>query len=233
MPTVAEFLKQVPLFAGLADEQRECIARACTRETYRANSRLFREGDAGSILYVVAQGGVKVYQVDPDLGQETTLALLTSGDYVGELSLLIGSRRTASAVTIADGTELIQLERAELYACLRGAFEMGCAILSGLAMRMQQLNSRLCALALDSAASRIAKLLLLRSEPGTGRIAPISQEEIAAIVGVRRETVARNLARMEANTILRRNRGNVIIQDRVKLEQLSRMQTDGLAQYPL
>lgn len=223
MTSTADYLKQVQLFAGMSDDQRERIAAACRRRVYGGRVHLFFQGDPGSLLYIVVRGGVKIYRSAAGSGQETTLALMTAGDFFGEMALLIGGTRTATAMTIAEETELLLLDQESFYAVLRDSFELTRALLHNLAQRLNQTSENLVAVTSDSSLSRVAKLLLARADLASGRLCPpLSQEEIAHLVGVRRETVARNLHRLEKNNILKRNRGHIVVLDRARLEQVSR-----------
>lgn len=222
MSTGADLLKRVPLFAGLSETQRERIANTCRRRTYRSREHIFFQGDPGSLMYIVVRGGVKIYNNSEDGTQETTLALLGPSDFFGEMALLTTGERTASAVTIADDTELLILDQVTFYSDLRESFELTRALLQNLANRLKTANENLVALASDSSLSRVAKLLLMRADLKTGQLSPpLSQEEIANLVGVRRETIARNLAKLEAGGALKRNRGNIVILDRAHLERVA------------
>lgn len=222
MPTITDLLKHVPLFADLTDAQRERLASACRRKVYRGRIHLFHQGDAAAQLYIVLRGGVKIYSDGEGLGQETTLALLAEGDIFGEMGLLIGGTRTASAITIAEETELLLLDQASFLAVLRDSFEMTSSLLRNLASRLKQTNENLVTIASNSSLSRVAKILLARADVSGKLCPPLSQEEIANLIGVRRETVARNLARLEEGRCLKRNRGHIVITDRARLENLAR-----------
>lgn len=223
MTTTAGYLKQVPIFADLTDSQCERIAAACRVRTYRGRVHLFFQGDPSGLLYIVKRGGVKIYHDNDSGEQETTLALLTEGDIFGEMALLTGCERSASAVTVAEETELLQLDQASFYEVMQESFELTKALLRNLALRLSQTNANLVAIASESSTARVAKLVLARADALSGKLCPpLSQEEIANLIGVRRETVARNLARMEENGILKRNRGNMVVVNWTRLERVAR-----------
>ncbi len=220
---ILECLQKVKLFADLTDEQRERIVAACRRRTYRGKVQLFYEGEPGGQLYIVLRGGVKIYSADGVNGPETTLALLSAGDFFGEMALLIGGARTASAVTLVEETELLLLDQDSFHALLRESFELTSELMRNLALRLKHTNENLVAMSSNSSLSRVAKLLLARADTGSGLLSPpLSQEEIANLIGVRRETVARNLARLESTSCVRRNRGHLVVTDRGRLEQMAR-----------
>ena len=218
MSTIANYLKEVPLFAGLSEQERERIAATCYRKTYRGRVSLFHKGDTGGQLYIVLRGVVKIFNVSPDTGQEKTIALLTSGEVFGEMALLTEGVRTASAITFQGDTELLQLDNREFAHLLRSSFDLIYCLLRNMASRLNKANEDHLP---GSSLSRVAKLLLAMADPYSGRISPsLPQAEIAHFIGVTRETVARNLLCMEQSGYLKRNRGDIIITNRIGLERI-------------
>ena len=221
MRNISDYLKNVPLFANLNDTQRGQIGAACRSRTYRGRVHLFYEGDPGGQLYIVVRGGVKIYADSDGASAGTTLALFSEGEVFGEMALLTGGERTASAITIAEETELLLLDQASFHTVLRDSFDLTREVLRTLAVRLMQTNENLVAIAENSSLCRVSKLLLARTDTYTGKLCPpLTQEEIANIVGVRRETVARNLARLEGIGCLRRNRGHILVTDRRTLQRV-------------
>jgi predicted acylesterase/phospholipase RssA len=100
----AEFLRSVPLFADLPDEQREEVLGRSSRVHLRAGAWLFREGDPADGLYVVRSGRIELVQEDGG-----TL-VLGKGAVLGELGLVSQAPRSASVRAVRD-TELLELAR--------------------------------------------------------------------------------------------------------------------------
>jgi CRP/FNR family cyclic AMP-dependent transcriptional regulator len=104
-------LQEVPLFAGLDDaEQRELNARL-RRRRYRKGEMVFLRGDLGRDLFLIESGAVKICLTTED-GKEMTLALLSPGEFFGELALLDGEPRSSDAVAM-EATQCLLLERAD------------------------------------------------------------------------------------------------------------------------
>lgn len=122
-------LKGVPLFEDLTEDELRLLAGRSTESRLPANSTVFREGEAGDGLYVIQSGVVAI--VRDRVGEPVQrLARLGSGGFFGEMGLLDGSPRTATAVTTEEslllhvGTrDLLQLfqERPLLAIKLRAA----------------------------------------------------------------------------------------------------------------
>ncbi|MFP2924918.1 cyclic nucleotide-binding domain-containing protein [Pyxidicoccus sp. 3LG] len=79
---------------------------------YPAGRTVVREGDVGDSMYVIVEGRVAVMR-QPDMGADTTVRHLSTGDFFGELSLVTDCRRTASVVAV-ERTVLLELSRAGL-----------------------------------------------------------------------------------------------------------------------
>lgn len=101
-------LKQTPLFAELSDADLAAAAQATEAITLPAGRYLFRAGDAGDELYVVASGSVVV--VVEQGGNERIIDQIATGAMFGELAMLSGEPRSASIRT-ATKTTLLRLQR--------------------------------------------------------------------------------------------------------------------------
>jgi uncharacterized membrane protein len=105
------------LFKLLDEDERRMLAETGAALHLAANERLFETGDPGGTLYVVESGAVEIYLKDT-AGQRILLKTAEKGDFFGEVSLLDGRARTATAVAATD-CELLALRRADLLAAFR------------------------------------------------------------------------------------------------------------------
>ncbi len=110
-------LKSVPLFEGLSDDEVALLAERCSDRRASAGERIFREGDPVDGLYVVETGAVSI--VRDAVGQPVQrLARLGPGGFFGEMGLLDGGTRSASAVA-SEPTTLVHVRKSDLIALLR------------------------------------------------------------------------------------------------------------------
>ncbi|MCB0210927.1 MAG: patatin-like phospholipase family protein [Anaerolineae bacterium] len=93
-----EMLKNIPLFRNLADDDLELIATQLYRESYAKGTIIFKKGDVGDTLYLIESGQVTVVGED---GRET-IAFMGPGSFVGEISLLLDSPRSATLQVMLD-----------------------------------------------------------------------------------------------------------------------------------
>ncbi|HXE91989.1 MAG TPA: DUF1003 domain-containing protein [Terriglobales bacterium] len=117
MATEVELLAEVPLFSLLGAKQRRTLAEVLSARHFDKGDTIFSFGDAGDCLYVVRSGSVQVF-VENYEGEKIILAENGPGDLFGEISLLDGGARTASAVAVED-TEVLTLDREHLLEFLK------------------------------------------------------------------------------------------------------------------
>src|SRR4051812_45158865 len=109
-----ELLAGIPIFAGLTGDERWELARVVTARDVPAREVLFWVGDPGAEFFIISAGQVEI-TVPDQAGREMTLAVLGPGDFLGEIALLDGGTRTATARARTDAT-LLCLARSEFLA---------------------------------------------------------------------------------------------------------------------
>jgi CRP/FNR family transcriptional regulator, cyclic AMP receptor protein len=112
MSTNIGMLAEVPVFSLLDAQERATLAELLETEHFKEGDYIFHLGDAGHSLYIVLNGRVQVY-VENTEGDKIVLAENEPGDVFGEISLLDGGPRTATAIAI-ENTELLRLDRESL-----------------------------------------------------------------------------------------------------------------------
>jgi CRP/FNR family transcriptional regulator, cyclic AMP receptor protein len=117
MAADTSFLSQIQLFAQLDEDERNVLAQAMAERTARCGEPLFRIGDPGDSMFIVQAGKVELFVKD-NAGQKIVLHDAVSGDFFGELSLLDGGSRTASATCLED-SQLYVLDREDLLQLFR------------------------------------------------------------------------------------------------------------------
>jgi EmrB/QacA subfamily drug resistance transporter len=131
--TVAEFLRNVPLFAALSEQMREEVARLAAEVSLAREKWLFREGDAADGVYVVRVGHLEVLDEE---GEPQRINTLTRGAVLGELALLSDSVRSASVRALRD-SELLKIDRAGFDSLLRREPELALSLTRVLSTQLQ------------------------------------------------------------------------------------------------
>ncbi|VAW84010.1 cAMP-binding proteins - catabolite gene activator and regulatory subunit of cAMP-dependent protein kinases [hydrothermal vent metagenome] len=185
-------LSRVYLFKDLSEDDLNELEKQTTLKRFPKNAILVNEGDETDSLYIIESGKIKIY-VGDDEGKELILTLHGPGDYFGEISLLDGAPRSASAMTLEDSKlYIIQKRRFETF--LRNDPEVCMRVMRGLTLRLRELTDSVRDLALIDVYGRIAKKLtsMANSEEGKMVISQkLTHKEIAAMIGSSREMVSR------------------------------------------
>jgi hypothetical protein len=130
---VRKRLRGAALFAGLDDASLEALVAGAEVVSLPTSTYLFREGDEGQDLYLVARGAVCVVTTSPD--GEAMIDQLGAGALFGEIAMLAGGRRSASIRTAIPST-LVRVRGAALRASMAANAAVGEAIWGALAARI-------------------------------------------------------------------------------------------------
>lgn len=95
-----QFIEQVDLFEPLSSEEKEEVARRLHDLTFASGEWIIRQGDAGDSMFFIQSGEIRI--VVEENGAVQQIARLTAGQYFGEMALLTGENRTATAVAGGD-----------------------------------------------------------------------------------------------------------------------------------
>lgn len=135
---IVDLLRRSPLFANLTEEHLAAIAQICQTQTYQPGTYIFKEGDPGNRLFIIAEGEVRISRQIPIAGEEA-LAILKPGAVFGEMSVFDRSERSTDAIVNAPLT-LVSIGRAELELLLEFNPDLGFALLKAV---VKQLSGRL------------------------------------------------------------------------------------------
>ncbi|HVW24960.1 MAG TPA: DUF1003 domain-containing protein [Polyangiaceae bacterium] len=136
MTTPADLLAEVPLFELLDEGARAALAERLERINAPAGKTLFSRGDPGNALYVVMSGEVEMFFKN-DTGERIVLERAGPGDFFGEVSLLDGGPRTATAVATSD-LEALVVDRADLAEFIGLRPESAMALLAAMGQRLRE-----------------------------------------------------------------------------------------------
>lgn len=217
-----------PWFAALPLADRRALLAACERQRLAPGEMLFRQGDAvpagGGAFYGVVSGGIKASSLRED-GKEAILAVLEPGNWFGEISLLDGLPRTHDA-TAARDAEVLVLPHAGFERMMkRPAFAL--AICRMLAARVRSLYGMVEDATLRSTRARVARrlLLLARGDATQAReprpVVPVSQEALAMMLGVSRQTLSKELQAMARAGAIALGYGKIEIASVARLTELA------------
>jgi len=135
------FLAEISLFSKLDADERCELAAVIDEEAMKSGQRLFRAGDPGDALYIIKRGRVEL-SVQDKAGQKIVLNVPEMGELFGDLSMLDGTPRSATAVALDDG-ELYVLDREDLLLLVRKRPEAALDMLSAMGQMTRKANALL------------------------------------------------------------------------------------------
>src|SRR5918911_913134 len=107
---VTDLLRTMDIFETLASEELETIAQLLRELRLYEGEALCRQGEPGDALFIVTGGRIKVTTGDPN-GNEKVLTYFTDGQFFGEMALLTGAPRSATATAETDSQVLVLAKR--------------------------------------------------------------------------------------------------------------------------
>jgi CRP-like cAMP-binding protein len=217
-------LAAIPFFGGLEPDALDRLAAGMRSRRFRRGEVIFHVGDPGDALFVIVSGEVKI-SLPSETGDEAILATLRPGDVFGELALLDGAPRSASASALtAAETVILPRERfRELIATETGVRD---ALLASIAGELRRLTTHVEELHfLDITGRLAARLARLAQESGAplpdGSLrlrTNLTQGDLAAMVGCTRQSVNKLLGQFTDDGLIRLERDAIVVTD---LEGLS------------
>ena len=219
-----ELLKKVSLFAALDDQALARLASNLRRRQFRKNTIIFHKDQAGDALYLVESGHVRIF-LPTESGEELTVEIARVGDVFGELALLDGRPRSASAGTLEDTSTQV-LSREDFQRFLSATPEFATSLIELLSTRIRQITEYAESLAFLDIHGRVARVLLqlaerhgTRTSHGTELDLDLTQAELASMVGATRERVNRAISSFRTQGLIELHGKKIILLDPARLRQ--------------
>src|SRR5882757_3816316 len=136
-PLVAT-IARIPFFAGLDADALGRVAATLRTRRFRRGEVIFHSGDPGDALFLIMAGEIKI-SLPSETGDEAILASLRGGDVFGELALLDGAPRSATAAALV-ATEMVMLPRDRFRELIANEPAVRDALLASLATELRRLT---------------------------------------------------------------------------------------------
>ncbi len=228
-------LKDIPLFAGLNDKELVTIVDDLRRKEYGKDELIFRQGDESREVYIILKGKVRIYRISP-AGNETTTAIYSTHDIIGEFAALDNQPRSATGKAISPVT-LLAMSQERFLDHLHASAVMALDLARIIAQKLRWRTAYAESIAQYDAAGRLLHILLENTtrfgetlEPGKRYILDLAlnQSDLASMVGARREWVNRILSDWRKRGLLDYDNGVITILDlpRVQAERDSRIEAN-------
>jgi CRP/FNR family cyclic AMP-dependent transcriptional regulator len=217
---------QWPLLNSLSPPDRNRILQSARRRHFARGEVVFHEGDPGDSLHLI-DSGIFAVQVSSSGGERVTLNVLSPGDFFGELALLQGSeapRRTATVAALA-AAQTLTLSGTAFAAVLTTHPSVERLVVTALVHRVDELSLRLLEalhLGVDRRVyRRLLELAEICNEFSPKVVIPLSQDDLATMVGASRPTVNQVLQKLVSRGVIALGRRQITILDMPALRAAS------------
>jgi CRP/FNR family cyclic AMP-dependent transcriptional regulator len=227
-PTEPSTLAELTLFRGVPARELERLAPLLHERSFPAGASVLTADQPGEAIYIIIEGSVKIHLLTPD-GTEVLLAVLGSGEVVGEMSLADSLGRSADVTTLEEST-FLWMDRRTFRSGVESSATLARNLADVLSRRLRLANAHLLAMAALDVPGRVAsQLLALAKEYGQetpeGVRIPIrlTQANLGALVGASRVRVNQALGYFrKRGQISMDKQGRVTIHDEDALTRRAR-----------
>ncbi|HVF09990.1 MAG TPA: Crp/Fnr family transcriptional regulator [Abditibacteriaceae bacterium] len=189
-------LREIALFRDLTDEQLAELSKLLYRRKFPGNTYIFSHAQPGEVVYFVHRGTIKI-QIEQSSGKNVILNIVGAGEVLGEMAVIDGLPRTASALTL-EPSVLFWMDRDDFLHCLKTVPALAFNLTRIFSRRLRLASERIQMLATLDVPGKVAHQLLalarLYGVPAAegGICIPIhlTQDDLADLVGAKRPSVS-------------------------------------------
>lgn len=214
------------LFRQLLPVEIQRILSLMQERQFNNGQTIFFAGDEGNSMMIVLEGRVQISAMSEE-GKEITLNYIDAGGLLGEIALLDGKPRSATATAVGC-CKLAYIQRSEFIPYLRSNSDVAIQLLMVLCDKLRNTSNMLENLGLFPVSARLARLVMKLADgqfeqvtPGCAISLALSQQKIANLIGTTRESVNRTLAQWQAEGLIRLENKQLVILKPRELNLLS------------
>ena len=199
-----EILGNSSLFEGLTREQIELVGGLTIEKSYGKGEAIFFEGETAEGFYIVSDGSVKVYKMNP-LGKEQILHIFGIGEPIGEVAVF-GSKPFPASAEALEKSKLLYFRRKDFVQSIKDNPSISMNMLAVMSMRLRQFTKQIENLSLKEVPERLAGYLVYAiEEQESGNILQlsISKGQLASLLGTIPETLSRIFAKMSDEGLIK------------------------------
>jgi CRP-like cAMP-binding protein len=211
----AALLRETEIFSAIDAAAPAEVEARLVRKTFRRGQPLFHQGDPGDALYVIVDGSVAVV-VSSENGDRMVLTTLHPPDVLGEIALLDGGRRSASAEAVEE-TVTLMLSRAAFLDLMKEHPALVDSLLRALGTLVRRLSEQASDFVFLDLPGRVAKVLLRLAEDAGPYVAgvpvevAVTQGRLAEMAGGSRQSVNQILQTFQQRGLLELQGRRVLI----------------------
>jgi CRP/FNR family transcriptional regulator/CRP/FNR family cyclic AMP-dependent transcriptional regulator len=184
---------------------------------------IFHRDQTGDALYIIEVGKVRIF-LPTESGDEFSVDVLGPGDVFGEMALLDGQPRSASAIALEDTTTQV-LGHADFQRHLTASPQFASALLGMLSRRLRHVLDNAEILASLDVYGRLARVLLDMAQrhglqdKGIVINVALTQQELATMVGATRERINRALGTFKTQRLIEMRGRKIAVLDPTRLRE--------------
>jgi CRP/FNR family transcriptional regulator, cyclic AMP receptor protein len=205
-------LQNHPVFGALMPAQIEPLVSMARPRRIASGTTLFSKGDAGTELFAVASGTVKITVRSSD-GREALITLLHRGEIFGDIAVLDGHPHAANAVSMTD-CDLMVITRCDFLRLIHSDPKVVAQLIALLCARLRAADARIEEAAFLNLRTRLARLLIRLLEDNAAankKQLAITQHEISEMLGACRESVNKHLQTWAKHKVIAVKRGAIVV----------------------
>jgi CRP-like cAMP-binding protein len=215
-----DLIRATELFAELDEADLDKVVSAAVRRDLSRGDVIFTEGAEAEHLYLVEDGRIAMASKSDD-GRESVFALMERGELFGEMPLLDGLGRSAEARAL-EPSQVVEIPYAPVRAVFEDKPELLWGVVALLAGRLRSTDSALADSVFLDVTGRTAKRLLDLGDGEDEFTLPVTQEELAGMVGASRERVNKAIASFVRLGWIDQSERRYVILDREQLTRRAR-----------
>jgi len=217
-------LRTVDMFDGLSDEDLESLSDRLGKRVFGKGVIIFHKDSPGDAMYIIASGKVRIFILS-ESGQEISLRISGCGEVFGEMSMLDGLPRSAGAVAMEE-THVLTLGRQDFLELVDRCPRVSTSIIAALSERVRYATQYAETLAFLDVHGRVAGRLLelagqhgIRTPEGIQIDLPLTQNDLASLVGATRERVNKVLGSFREQGLIETDGPRITVLDQRGLKR--------------
>lgn len=218
---LAGIIKQNSLLASCEHDELEEILSRARLQNMKKGETLLNQGDDGNSLIILLEGTIRISMATSN-GREIVLNYADPGEVLGEIALLDGEPRTASATAVTEG-KYLQISRSAFETVVHRFPGLGLRLLRQMAGRLRQTNSMIENDRAFTSGPRLARYIQrLMLEPQHERLRlDLSQSELGNFAGISRENINRQLSAWADSGIIALENGQIRVMENAILSRIA------------
>lgn len=212
MNSIHEYVANLGYFKGMTDAEIARVAERSILRTFAAGEIIFLEGERADGIWIVEEGHVKIYKLNPD-GGEHILHLRGPSASFNDIAALDGGPNPANAAALNGEARVWLVPRAMIHEVLENNNQVALNVIGLLATRVRSLVGQIEDLALYGVIVRLARFLLKQAEDPSLRGPGVTRAAIAAHISTTPQTLSTVLHSLEEAGAIRFDRQRLHIVD--------------------